>query len=102
MNILLGLGVIAFALGFTGMMVSVLTDRDWLFIPSIAAVGLPIVGGILLLGVYLALGGSMSNPLIEGTCYRAVRHTTTTLMPVGKVLIPSTTSGIDLEVIRCP
>lgn len=99
--ILIGLAV---AMGVT--FIGLLTDSDGL---ATAGVGLLVAGVVLCLaglGVYLVFGGSISTPLREGACYRAVRHSTTTLIPVstGKtvILIPSTTSGIDLEEITCP
>lgn len=101
MEVIVGLGVVVVALGLAAMVVGLVVNSDGLsFAGLIVAMGALIVG-LLGIGVLLVTGHGKS-PLVEGTCYRAVRHSNTTLVPVGKVLIPSRTSGIDLEVIRCP
>jgi len=104
MAVLFGLGILVILGGFAAFMYGAGTDRSDRFVyGSLLVAGSPV--GLLVLGfaLYLILVGfPPGNPMVEGACYRAVRHTTTTFIPVGKVLVPSTTSGIDLEEIRCP
>lgn len=77
---------------------------DWSDTIVQIGMGVFLIGSLALLTalMMLIIFGGTSTSLKEGACYRAVRHTTTTFIPVGKVIVPSTTSGIDLEEIRCP
>jgi hypothetical protein len=98
MNVILGVIVLAIGVGFVLLIFGMFRDHD-----GFANLGFAVVlGAFVGIGLGLVTGAASSPPLLEGACYRAVRHTTTTLMPVGKVLVPSTTSGIDLEQIVCP
>jgi hypothetical protein len=100
MNFLIGLGILVTVVGVVVLFASDF-DGNGALVGVVMMCG-PIGLFIVAFALFLMLGGSLSQPLVENACYRAVRHTNTTLVPVGKVLIPSTTSGIDLEEIRCP
>ncbi len=74
-------------------------NEDWPFPAIMAGVGW---------ACFLLVIGLMtlpSRPFIEGHCYEAVRHTSTTYIPVttGKttIIVPSTTEGIDLVDVPC-
>jgi hypothetical protein len=102
MMAVVGLGLLAIVLGFALFMVGIALDRDsWVYVGLGTCAVTLLLGGIGL-ALAMILGGFSGPRYVEGACYRAVRHTTTTLMPVGKVLIPTTTSGVSLEEIRCP
>ena len=102
MNVIIGLGVLALAGGFAVALVGLFLDRERLLYGGGA-----VACGVCLLalagfGLAMMLGFVHDETLVEGRCYRAVRHSTTTVIPVGKVLVPSTTSGVDLLEIECP
>lgn len=102
MNILLGLFVLVIGGGLGAAFAGMALDRDGLAMGGIGVCIGALVVAVVGFGIALILGIPTGSPIVEGACYRGVRHTTTVIIPVGKVLVPSTTSGIDLEEIRCP
>lgn len=102
MNLVVGGAVLVMTAGLVAVLVGVATDKDGLFVGGLAALVAPIVLGMVVFGVAIAAGAPDGPRVIEGACYRAVRTSTTTLVPAGKVLIPTTTSSVSLDEIRCP
>lgn len=102
MFLVLGLIVIAIGLCLVPVVIGMAIGNDDLAMWGFGGIVVIGIVSLILLGIFLAVGGIKPDPLVEGTCYRAVRHTTTMLIPIGKVLVPSTTSGIDLVEVHCP
>ena len=100
--IVLGIVVLAFTVTLSVVVFGMITHRDQLVEVGFAGMMVAMLVGMGGFGLLLVTGNLSKPPLIEGTCYRAVRHTTTGLIPVGRALIPTTTSNIDLEVVMCP
>jgi len=100
--IIVGLLVLAVTATLSLVVFGMIASRDRLVEFGLAGTMCVLVVSMAGFGLSLVFGNFSKPPLIEGTCYRAVRHTTTGLLPVGKVLIPTTTSNIALEVVMCP
>lgn len=110
MNILIGVFLIAlgitvvFGLGYTSLAMFRLDDHPVSRVLS-ATLGISvcILGLVLVLfGFWMVMGWEDKPPLVIGRCYQAVSETTTTVIPVGKVFIPTTTKHVSLLEIECP
>jgi hypothetical protein len=106
-NIAMGLVMISIIIGMAVFLYPMAMDmwqdtggRSLVIGLGIALVPVAIAGVVF--SVWIMLGGEFGPTIKEGFCYRAIGHDSTIYITVGKILVPSTTRGVDLLEINCP
>lgn len=100
MNVL-GAGVLVIAIAMGVTIVGMVRNSDRLIFGGLYAVMGMLVLGIAALG-FAAIFGNVGPSVAAYHCYQAIPHSTTTLVPSGKVLIPITSTSMDFIEVDCP